>query len=131
MAETLHPRYSPVTAPKPFSAYSPMVEIEAGRRSFHISGQVGVRLDGSLPDKGEEQVHQAWMNVLTVLEGAGLGPQHLVKVVGYITAPGLTAAFRSSRDRLLAGAEPASTLIGVPFLAHPDWQVEIEAVAAV
>ena len=131
MVDTLHPRYSPSKAPKPFSAYSPMVEIPAGRRSFHVSGQVGVRLDGSLPDTGEEQVRQAWLNVLAVLEGTGLGPQHLVKVVGYITAPDLTSAFRSSRDKLLAGAEPASTLVGVPFLAHPDWQVEIEAIAAI
>ncbi|WP_119167716.1 RidA family protein [Algihabitans albus] len=131
MVETLHPCYSPTGAPKPFSTYSPMVEISAGRRSFHVSGQVGVRLDGSLPNSGEDQMRQAWVNLLAVLEGAGLGPQHLVKVVGYITRPELTPAFRKTRDELLAGARPASTLVGVPFLAQPDWQVEIEAVAAI
>lgn len=130
MAETLHPCYDPTGAPQPFSTYSLMVEIPAGLRSFHISGQVGVRPDGSLPDSGETQMRQAWQNVLTVLAGAGLGPEHLVKVVGYITRPDLTPAFRTARDELLSGARPASTLVGVPFLAHPDWQVEIEAIAA-
>ena len=131
MAETLHPRYDPDGAPPPFSTYSQMVEIPADRRSFHVSGQVGVRPDGSLPDSGEAQMRQAWENVLAILAGAGLGPEHLVKVVGYITRPDLTPAFRTARDDLLAGARPASTLVGVPFLAHPDWQVEIEAIAAI
>ena len=34
------------------------------------------------------------------------------------------------RENMLAGAEPASTLIVITALAHPDWLVEIEAVAA-
>jgi enamine deaminase RidA (YjgF/YER057c/UK114 family) len=60
-----------------------------------------------------------------------LAPEHLVKVVGYVTTPDLIPSFRTERDAALEGATPASTLVGVPFLAHPDWQVEIEAVAAV
>ncbi len=31
---------------------------------------------------------------------------------------------------MLAGAEPASTLIVITALARPDWLIEIEAVAA-
>ncbi len=130
MPATLHPTYTPEGAPKPFSAYSAMVEIPAGRRCFHVSGQVGVHPDGRLPGDGEAQMRQAWLNVLAVLEGAGLGPEHLVKVVAYITDPALVGAFRTQRDALLGGAEPASTLVGVAFLAQPAWQVEIEAVAA-
>lgn len=131
MPRTIHRTYAPAAAPKPFSAYSPMVEIDEQRRSFHVSGQVGVTPDGALAGDGEAQMRQAWLNVLAVLKDAGLGPEHLVKVVGYITTPELVPAFRTQRDALLAGAEPASTLVGVPFLAHPDWQVEIEAIAAV
>jgi enamine deaminase RidA (YjgF/YER057c/UK114 family) len=130
MAHTIHRCFKPAGAPAPFSAYSPMVEIDANRRTFHISGQVGVRPDGSLPESGEEQMRQTWRNLVAVLEDAELGPEHLVKVVGYITTPNLIPAFRTERDAIMNGAEPASTLVGVPFLAHPDWQVEIEAIAA-
>jgi len=34
------------------------------------------------------------------------------------------------RDEVLGRAAPASTLVVVQALAHPDWLVEIEAVAA-
>jgi enamine deaminase RidA (YjgF/YER057c/UK114 family) len=34
------------------------------------------------------------------------------------------------RERMLEGAEPASTLIFVPDLARPDFLIEIEAIAA-
>jgi enamine deaminase RidA (YjgF/YER057c/UK114 family) len=130
MARTVHRCYKPEGAPPPFSAYSPMVAVDANRRTFQISGQVGVRADGSLPEDGEEQVRLTWLNLLAVLADAELGPEHLVKVVAYITEPGLAGAVRTHRDALLDGAEPASTLVGVPFLAHPDWKVEIEAIAA-
>ena len=38
--------------------------------------------------------------------------------------------YREVRDRMLAGATPASTLLVVAALADPGWLVEIEAVAA-
>jgi enamine deaminase RidA (YjgF/YER057c/UK114 family) len=37
---------------------------------------------------------------------------------------------RRVRERMLEGAEPASTLIFVPGLARPDFLIEIEAIAA-
>ena len=37
---------------------------------------------------------------------------------------------RTVRDRLFRNTAPASTLFVVGALAHPDWLVEIEAVAA-
>jgi enamine deaminase RidA (YjgF/YER057c/UK114 family) len=131
MAKTIHPTFNPSGAPKPFSTYSAMVELDEQRRTFHVSGQVGVTPEGELAGDGEAQMRQAWMNVLAVLKGAGLGPEHLVKVVAYITTPDLVPVYRVERDAALAGAAPASTLVGVPFLAHPDWLVEIEAIAAV
>jgi 2-iminobutanoate/2-iminopropanoate deaminase len=37
---------------------------------------------------------------------------------------------RDTRDAVLEGAAPASTLIYVAGLASPDWLVEIEGIAA-
>ena len=72
----------------------------------------------------------AWSNVLAVLAAAGMGPRDLVKVTVFLTRPEDTPLYRQVRERMLEGAEPASTLLIVQGLASPDWLVEIEAVAA-
>jgi len=54
----------------------------------------------------------------------------LVKVNVFLTRAGDIPASRSIRDEALQGAAPASTLLVVAGLAHPDLLIEIEAVAA-
>lgn len=126
----MHKRLNPPTAPKPFSKYSQGVEVEPGKRWLHISGQVGVSPDGTLAATVEGQHEQCWKNVLALLTAAGMGPHDLVKITIFVTTPDQTAISRQVRDRHLAGAEPASTLLVVAGLATPDLKVEIEAVAA-
>ena len=81
-------------------------------------------------DGAEAQIEQAWRNVLSVLEAAGMGPRDLVKVTTFLISRADLPTARTVRDRMLQGATPASTLIFVPGLASPDWLVEIEGVAA-
>ena len=126
----MHVTYNPAAVPPPFSRYSQAVEAPAGARWLHVSGQVGVLPDGTMAEGAAAQMEAAWRNVLAVLEAAGMGPGDLVKVTAFLTRPEDTGLYRQVRDRLLEGAEPASTLIVVAALAHPDWMVEIEAVAA-
>ena len=113
-----------------FSRYSLGVEAPAAARWLFVSGQVGVNPDGSFADGPTAQMEAAWRNVLAILEAAGMGAGDLVKVNAYLTRAEDTGAYREVRDRMLAGAEPASTLLVITALAHPDWLVEIEAVAA-
>jgi enamine deaminase RidA (YjgF/YER057c/UK114 family) len=40
------------------------------------------------------------------------------------------AIYRKMRDRMLDGAETASTLLVISGLADPKWRVEIQVVAA-
>ena len=54
----------------------------------------------------------------------------LVKVTVFLTRAEDTPLYRQVRDRMLEGAEPASTLLIVKGLASPDFLVEIEAIAA-
>lgn len=117
-------------APPPFSAYSLAVEAPPEARWLHISGQVGVDTEGRLAEGAAAQMAQCWRNILAILTDAGMGPQDLVKVTAYLTRPEDVGHYREVRDSLLEGAEPASTLLVVQALAHPDWLVEIEAVAA-
>jgi 2-iminobutanoate/2-iminopropanoate deaminase len=122
--------HSPSTVAAPFSRYSHGVEAPAGARWLHISGQVGITREGKVLDGPEAQIEQAWRNVLSVLEAAGMGPRDLVKVTTFLISRADLLTARAVRDRMLQGAAPASTLIFVPGLASPDWLVEIEGVAA-
>lgn len=121
---------NPKTVAAPFSRYSHAVEITGARRWLHISGQVGIRPDGEVPQAAEAQIEQAWQNVLALLQAADMTPQDLVKVTAFLVRPDDLASYRTIRDRMLQGAEPAGTLLIVAGLASPDWLVEIEASAA-
>ena len=123
-------RYVSTTdAPQPFSRYSQAVEVTGGRLVF-VSGQVGVGADGKLPDTEVGEHEQAWANVLAILKSQGLGPRDIVDVTAYVTRQGGVPVYRQVRDRMLEGAEPASTLLVVSGLANPAWHVEIQVVAA-
>ena len=123
-------RHNPSTVAPPFSRYSHGVEAPDNARWLYISGQVGVTPEGKMADGAEAQIEQAWRNVLSVLEAAGMGPRDLVKVTTFLISRADLPTARAVRDRMLQGATPASTLIFVPGLASPDWVVEIEGVAA-
>jgi enamine deaminase RidA (YjgF/YER057c/UK114 family) len=120
----------PAGVAPPFSHYSHGVEVGAGARWLHISGQVGIDPDGRLATDAAGQMELAWRNVLAILEDARMGPRDLVKVTAFLVRGSDTPLYREVRDRMLDGAEPASTLLIVAGLAHPDWLVEIEAIAA-
>lgn len=122
--------HNPPTIAPAFSRYSLGVEAPAQARWLFVSGQVGVNPDGSYAEGPEAQMEAAWGNVLAVLDSAGMAAADIVKVNGYLTRAEDTPLFRGVRDRMLAGAESASTLVVVSALAHPDWLVEIEVVAA-
>jgi enamine deaminase RidA (YjgF/YER057c/UK114 family) len=121
---------NPDTVPKPFSRYSNAAEVPAGSRWLHISGQVGATPDGAIRQGFTAQAEQTWKNILAILAAAGMSVKDLVKVNVFLTRAGDVAESRRLRDAALQGAAPASTLLVVPALAHPDLLVEIEAVAA-
>ena len=123
-------KHNPSTITPAFSSYSLGVEAPAQARWLHVSGQVGVAPDGSLAEGPEAQMETAFRNILAILGSAGMGPHDLVKVTVFLTGSEDIGLYRQVRDRMLAGATPASTLLVISSLANPDWLVEIEAVAA-
>jgi 2-iminobutanoate/2-iminopropanoate deaminase len=117
-------------APQPFSRYSQAVEVAAGSRLVFVSGQVGVAADGTRPESEPDEHEQAWRNVLAILASEGLGARDIVDVTAYVTSQTGVGVYREVRDGVLAGAEPASTLLVISGLADPAWRVEIRVVAA-
>ena len=116
-------------APPPFSDYAQAVESPAGARTLYVSGQVGARLDGTLPDDALEQHENTWKNLIAILAAADMGPEDIVDVRCFINSHDQVAIYREVRDRMLNGATPASTMVVAP-LANPDWKVEVAVTAA-
>jgi 2-iminobutanoate/2-iminopropanoate deaminase len=121
---------NPPAAPPPFSRYSQMVSAPANYRWLHISGQVGCDRQHKAAQGFDAQAELAWSNLVACLEADGMTVQDLVKVNVILTRAGDVSASRVARDKALAGAQPASTLIVVSSLAHADWLIEVEGIAA-
>lgn len=109
------------------------VVVEGGRLMY-LSGHVPVADDGRLlpPTDLEAQLQQAFDNLERTLRHAGATPAQLVRITIYVRdlEPGHLPAIRAIRDRFIDPLHPpASALIGVAALFHPDVRVEVDAVA--
>ena len=124
----MHREINPSTFPEAQSNYSQGVVLDAGAERLVMSGQVGVRADGSIAEGLDAQMQQTWANFLAVLEAAGFDKADVVKVTLFTTVPALQE-FRRTREQALAGHAPAATYVQVAGLADPNFLVEIEGEA--
>lgn len=123
---------NPPGAPEPASRYSQGSEVSGERvRWLHVSGQVAVAPDGSVPEDDRVQVQLALDNLVAVLLGFGMGLGNIVKLNVFVTDASMVPIWREVRDQAFAlHPPPASTLLVVAGLASPAYRFEIEAVAA-
>ena len=110
-------------APPPAAAYTQAIEVAGATRTLYISGQVGQRMDGAIPDDIVEQSRLAWRNLEAQLNAAGMTLDNLVKVTTILPNRGDLIAAREARNAVLGDRRPASTLI-VADLANPAWKIE-------
>lgn len=120
---------NPDTVVKPASNYAQGIVHGVSAARLVISGQLGLRPDGTLENGLEAQMERAWRNLFAVMEAAGFELQHLLRATIYVTEPGQVAVYRRVRDRLLDGHLCANTYIEIPGLAAPEFLVEIEGEA--
>jgi 2-iminobutanoate/2-iminopropanoate deaminase len=110
--------------------YSDGMEVTSPHRLLFLSGTPGLTAAGNLPGTFEEQAEQAWSNIVTLLDKAGMGPQNLVKVSQYLVRSEDILRYAPIRAKWLGDNRPASMLAVVPALVRPDFLIEIEAYAA-
>ncbi len=122
--------HTPTSIAAPASRYSHGAEAGPNARWLHISGQVGTNTDGSIAEGIEAQTHRVWQNTLAVLDAAGMGVNDIVKVNTLLMDRADLAMMREIRDSYLGDHPAASTLFVVAALAHPDWLIEMETIAA-
>ncbi len=119
-------------APRPLANYSQAWTVTDSKLIF-ISGQVPVDMDGNKVGVGDIalQTRTALENVKRVLGGAGASLRDVIKLNTYVTdMVEYRNKTQSVRNEYFPKDFPASTLVEVKSLAHPDFMVEIEAIAA-
>lgn len=94
-----------------------------------VGGQNGTDAAGNILDGLEEQSKQAFRNVLAVLEAAGSGPEHVVKLTIYLASDAdVTQGFAAASE--VWGPHPtAITVLRVAGFVVPGALVEIDAIA--
>ena len=97
---------------------------------IHVSGQVALA-GGALvgTDDPAAQAEQCFANILAVLASAGAGPEHVVKLVCYLTERSAYGGFAAVRNRIFTAHPPASSVVIVKELLVPGLLMEVEAVA--
>ena len=110
----------------PQGVYTHQVEIQGPERLLVISGQVGARPDGMIPEDPLEQLDLVLENTARNLRAAGMDFNDVFKIsyflVGEIDLPRRREKMRD-RGR---GHAPCSTLLSGAGLASPASRVEIE-----
>ena len=120
---------NPQDVHEPVGSYSHQIEIR-NERLLVISGQVGRREDGTVPDDPFEQIDLAFENILRNLRAAGMDVKDLIKITYYLVGEIDTAKRREIILSKLQGHQPCSTLLYVAALASPVFRVEIDAWAS-
>jgi enamine deaminase RidA (YjgF/YER057c/UK114 family) len=116
-------------------AFSNVAVVSGNVRTVYIGGQDAVDAEGNIVGAGDiaAQTEQVLRNLHTALEAAGARPEHVVKwnifiVDGQAFAAGYAAFQRVWGDR---PNPPVITAAVVKGLAHPDFLVEMDAIAVV
>ena len=122
--------HSPAGIRPPFGRYHHVVEVDGASRLLFMSGQLGIRPDGSIPEDAAAQAEQAFANIDACLQAAGFARRHIVRLSVFLTEADYRVDYMRIRDAWVADPPPASTLVIVKALALPAFKVEVEAVAA-
>jgi enamine deaminase RidA (YjgF/YER057c/UK114 family) len=115
--------------------YSQIVDVRAGRLIF-FAGQTALDRNGELVgwNNFAAQADQVFRNLDAALQSVGCTAADLVKLTVFLRDMGDLSAYRAARNRFFAtvtpAAAPAVTLVEVSKLYHPDFLIEIEAIAA-
>ena len=112
------------------TGYSHTVAVPSGTELVFLSGQVGIRPDGSIPETLAEQSQQMFDNMAAALRVHGLDASALIKLTLFVVAGHDIQTVRHARARLLGPHRPTSTAVFVPQLVAPTLFVECEAIAA-
>jgi len=113
--------------------YSQGIKVSQAQTILFLSGQVAYTAEGGVACRGDfkGQARGAYEAIKALVESQGGTMASIVKITTYVTDMGYRADLASVREEFFGTKGPASTLVEISALAHPDWMIEIEAVAVI
>ncbi|WP_367912863.1 RidA family protein [Bacillus pumilus] len=116
--ETIHP---------PVAPYTHQIETTGPQRWLTLSGQVGMKADGTIPESPLEQLRLALENVKRNIEAADMAVEDITKLVFYLVGEFDAESRKRIMGQFLGEHLPCMTMIYVVALASPDLKVEVDA----
>ena len=110
--------------------YHQAVKVTGAQTVLFISGQVAYDKDGGVLHRGDfkAQAREAFRAIKALVEAQGGTLDNVVKLNTYVVDIRYRADLVPVREEFFGKKSPASTLVQVGALAHPDWMIEIEAI---
>jgi enamine deaminase RidA (YjgF/YER057c/UK114 family) len=116
-------------------AFSQVVTTQGNGKTIYIGGQNAVNKDLEIVGKGSlsKQTEQVMLNLTTALEACGATFSDLVKLnINLVQGQDAREGFEASKKFLgTISNPPIVTVLFVSGLGHPDYLVEIDAIAFV
>ena len=121
---------NPANIHEPIGGYTHQIEVTGPVRQLVISGQVGKREDGSVPEDPFEQLDIALENLCRNLKAAKMDVQDILKLTLYLVGEMDSTKRRQVIATKLKGIKPCMTMVYVVALASHIYKVEIDAWAS-
>jgi enamine deaminase RidA (YjgF/YER057c/UK114 family) len=113
------------------ATYSQGIRVTQAQTILFLSGQVAYTPDGGVAHRGDfkGQARGAYQAIEALVKSQGGTMANIIKITTYVTNMAYRLDLAPIREEFLGKKGPASTLVEIPSLAHPDWMIEIEAIA--
>jgi enamine deaminase RidA (YjgF/YER057c/UK114 family) len=110
------------------------VIVAKGTKMVFVAGQVAED-NGNLVGAGDivAQARQVFANIGRALKAAGARPDQVTKLTIFVAnyRREYLPMIEEGRVSLFGDHKPTDTLVGVAALSHPDYMLEVDAVAVV
>jgi 2-iminobutanoate/2-iminopropanoate deaminase len=105
-------------------------EIPPNARILFCNGQVGARLDGTVPEDPLEQIEVIFARIRIILAASNMTFEDVVKFTVYVTDKSILDHYFRVRARKMGDHNPPATLLIVEKFPRAGVEVEIETIAA-
>jgi 2-iminobutanoate/2-iminopropanoate deaminase len=105
-------------------------EVPPNARILFCNGQVGARMDGTVPEAPLEQIEVIFERIRTILAASNMTFGDVVKFTVYVTDKSILDDYFCIRERVMGDHNPPATLLIVNEFPRSGVEVEIEAIAA-
>ena len=115
------------------SSYTQVMKVTGAQALVFVAGQVPYDAEGNPAHRGDflAQARNVFGAVKSHVERAGGKLTDVVKITTYVTDVRRRMDFRVVRDEFFGQRGPASTFVEVGSLSHPDYLIEVEAIAVI